>query len=98
MVNEQSERLSIPVEQRKLSSIIGDSTYKYQFKRSKSTDREGYCKAKDNIKLGGPFTQGTTYQNSYYESSSTPKQESLIINPENINTLPLKLNGISSYN
>jgi len=33
---DHADKVQIPMEQRKLSSIIGDSSYKYQFKRSKS--------------------------------------------------------------
>ena len=68
-----------------------------QYRKSLTLEQDGQQKKKDNIKLGGPFIGSTTYLKDYPSSERSPQRESPIKNPEQLNTLPVKLVGKSSY-
>ena len=96
-LNSSATKVEIPIETRRLSSIVGDSSYRSDYRRSLTIDQDGQQKRKDNFKLGGPFIGDTTYKSAFPISGYSPHQEEKIINPEQINTIPVKMNGQSSY-
>ena len=74
-LNSSATRVKIPIEKRHLSSIIGDSSYKNEYRRSMTIEQDGQQKRRDNIKLGGPFIADTTYKKAYPISDRSPYKE-----------------------